>query len=142
IQIRSTNVPGLSVFIPVHPFEKPCENHHPTRMGRCQGVGSSKPVKRAGKRTLQAEERDDRAEFRGCERAARTSLRTDEGACQSNRAMPPDCRLPKHQENGLAPLEEEQWAPRRVLYQWSPSVLLYFLPISIQTQRFFLWVCQ
>ncbi|PRX39900.1 transposase-like protein DUF772 [Planifilum fimeticola] len=46
---------------------------------------------------------------------------------------------PKHQENGLAPLEEEQWAPRRVLY---PSVLLYFLPISIQTQRFFRWVCQ
>src|SRR5690606_11616196 len=77
-------------------------------MGRCQGVGSSKPVKRAGKRTLQAEERDDRAEFRGCERAARTSLRTDEGACQSQRAMPPYCRGSKHQKNGLAPLEERK----------------------------------
>jgi hypothetical protein len=55
-------------------------------------------------------ERDDRAEFRGCEGTARTSLRTDEGACQSNGAMPPYCRVPKHQENALAPLEEEQGA--------------------------------
>jgi hypothetical protein len=60
------------------------------------GLGSSKPVKRVGKSALQAKERDDRAEFRGCEGIARTSLRTDERACQSNGEMPSYGRVPKN----------------------------------------------
>src|SRR5690606_29446608 len=31
-----------------------------------------------------------------------------QGACQSQRAMPPYCRGSKHQKNGLAPLEERK----------------------------------
>src|SRR5690606_19387903 len=33
---------------------------------------------------------------------------TLQGACQSQRAMPPYCRGSKHQKNGLAPLEERK----------------------------------
>src|SRR5690606_15755114 len=36
------------------------------------------------------------------------SLCTLQGACQSQRAMPPYCRGSKHQKNGLAPLEERK----------------------------------
>src|SRR5690606_1959190 len=35
-------------------------------------------------------------------------LCTLQGACQSQRAMPPYCRGSKHQKNGLAPLEERK----------------------------------
>src|SRR5690606_8385784 len=62
---------------------------------------------------------------------------TLQGACQSQRAMPPYCRGSKHQKNGLAPLEERKRLCDPPNLPHLISVICLF-PINMQPLALFL----